>query len=172
MIEADIDELEAFQAELEDLEGDLEDFRRKGHHKSMWAAIEDAVDDNIQNPILQRAKERASQHVGSDRAQTIAPIDGSWSGDQYTTGIGSDNVVVMSHAKGTGSHSTGGPYRITPDTGDKLVFESNGRTVAVDYVVHPGVRGKQFMQKAISRNMDDVMGDVLEEVMENAEDAL
>lgn len=172
MIDFDLGSLEEFEQDLESMEDDLEKFRKKGHHNSMWRAIERAVDGKIQNPILERARQRAAEHVGQDRAHTIDPVDGQWSGDNYTAGIGSDNTVVMSHAKGTGSHSTGGPYKITPDTGDKLVFESNGRTIAVDYVVHPGVRGKQFMQKAINRNLDDVMDDVLDSVMENAEDAL
>lgn len=172
MIDVNTALLEEFRHDVENMQDGLDQFERRHSRHSMDRAIEEAVDNELQNPILHRAQQMASPHVGEGRAQTIQPVEGSWAGDAYVAGLGSQNEVVMSHASGTGSHSTAGPYKIEPDKGEKLAFESNGRSVVVDYVVHPGVRGKGFMQKAISRNMDDMLDRVLSDVVDQADDAL
>ena len=172
MIEFDERELLSLSQEAERSADAVGTLSKKGRRGSIYEAIEDAVDGEIQNPILREARARASKHVGSDRANTIRPVDGSWSGDTYTAGLTSDNVVVLSHERGTGSHSSGGPYEIRPDTGDKLVFQSGGSQISVNYTVHPGVRGKQFMQKSVNFSMEDMVESVLDEIDEVLNDAV
>ena len=164
--------LNRFADDVEDLGDNIESITSRAGRYSMYRAIERAVDGELQNPVLRRAQALAEKHVGSERTQTIKPVEGSWSGDTYTAGLGSNNVVVRAHAKGTGSHSSAGPYEITPNDGEQLAFEVGGNLITVDTVVHPGVRGKEFMQDAINQDLSDIMDEVLDEVTDQAERAL
>lgn len=173
VIETDIASLEEGVEDFNGLADGLDQYTEHGAENSVWDAIETVVDDEIQNPVLKRARQRAKRHVGG-RTSTIVPFQGEWvSDDTYRSGIGSDNEVVIAHENGSGIYSTGGEYVITPGAGnDVLAFEANGEQVVTKYVVHPGVRGKRFMQKSLSERTDTIARSVRDEAVERLGDAL
>lgn len=173
MIEVDEEPLVAFQEDIEDMSDGLERFTSRMGTESMYKAIERAVDREIINPVLQNARRMARKHVG-ERADTIRPVDGRWNGNTYTAGITSDNEVVLTHEYGSGQYTTTGEYRIDPKPGnEKLAFRTDaGKLVVVDYVMHPGVRGKRFMQEAMRDRSDEIVQEALDEVQQSLEEAL
>lgn len=173
MIEVDEEPLVEFKEDIDDMSDGLEQFASRMGTESMYRAIERAVDREIVNPVLQNARRMAEEHVG-ERAQTIRAVEGRWDGNTYTAGITSDNEVVLTHEFGSGKYTTTGEYRIDPKPGnDKLAFRAeSGRLVVVDYVMHPGVRGKRFMQEAMRDRTDEVIQNALDEVQQSLEDAL
>jgi hypothetical protein len=103
---------------------------------------------------------------------TIKPVDGTWKGDVYTAGISSDNDVVLSHEYGSGQYNSGSKYKIEPDGDGALAFTMGGRPVVVEYVLHPGVRGKRFMRQAVRERSDEAIQDAADEAQQTLDDAL
>lgn len=171
MIDINEAALELATEEIEEMADDLDDTTKKRGSNSLFEAIERSVDNNILNPALNKAREYARQHVG-DRADEIYPVGGSWQGNTYQAGLDTDNEAVLAHEFGSGQYTTTGPYRIYPNSAEKLAFRIDGRPIVVDYVVHPGVRGKRFMQRAMRETSDRILQDAAEEVQGTLDDAL
>jgi hypothetical protein len=156
VIEINQTALEAGIAKLDELSSTLDDFTDKRSRDSLHQAIGDEVDEQILNPVLQRARSLGRPHAG-DHVEDIQPVSGDWSGDTYTAGLRSDNEVVLSHEYGSGIHDDGSTYTIRPrDPDGALAFEWKGRTWVLNYVQHPGVRGKRFMHRAIQEKERDI----------------
>ena len=170
MIELSEEMLEKAASDAGSMADGLDNAVQSGHPDSIHSQIKDAIDSEMVNPVLNRAKQLGQQHVG-DRVQHIKPVKGKWTGDTYTAGIRTDNDVVLSHEYGSGSYTSNGPYRIEPQGTGKLAFSINGRPIVVDYVMHPGVRGKRFMQKAVREQSDKVVreaGDAAQQALDDA----
>lgn len=158
--------------QIEGIEDGLDDFTDKNSEDSAYQAIEDVVEEDIVNPILNRARELARQHVRT-RAKYIEPVVQGWTGDTYVAGLRSDNEVVLSHEFGSGQYTTTGPYKIEPRAGkERLSFRINGRWVEPKFVIHPGVRGKGFMRRAIREHADRTAKRALDEAQQTLEEAL
>lgn len=137
-------------------------------------AIAGGIRDGVNKAVL-KANREAKQHLPSDpeRGRSSDPQiyqeAVGWQGDRYQHYFYSTNDLVAYHEFGTGQHSargtteatgSAGPgYYIRPRTEDVLSFEWDklgGRRVAFEYVVHPGVRGKGFMQRALRDSTSDI----------------
>ena len=171
MIEFDEKTFMAATKQLDNMADGLDTATKKSSRNSLYKEMEKAIDREMINPVLQRAKQYAKQHVG-DRAETIHPVGGSWEGNTYRAGLRSDNEVVLSHEFGSGQYGGHGPYAITPNSAEKLAFMIDGRPIIVDYVVHPGVRGKRFMQRAVQERSDEISQAALDASQETLEEAL
>lgn len=171
MIEFDQTLMQAAADEVGDMSDGLENATKKNHPDSIKKSIERSINDNVANPILERARTLGSEHVG-DRVSKIRPVEGDWKGDVYTAGIASDNEVVLSHEYGSGQYNSGSKYKISPKGDGKLAFSMGGRPVVVEYVMHPGVRGKRFMQQAVREGADQAIRDAGDEAQQTLEDAL
>ncbi len=171
MIELDQKAIEVARERVGSMSDGLEDAQRKNGRNSVYKSIGDAIDGELVNPVLRRAKELGEPHVG-DRVSNIEPVRGEWIGDQYSAGLDSDDVVVLSHEGGSGSYTTRGPYKIEANGDKPLSFSVDGRPIVVNYVIHPGVRGKRFMQQAIREREDEITEEALDASQETLEDAL
>lgn len=170
MLEIDPETLENNARKIGNVEDDLDDLTKKNKPDSIYGQIAREVDGAIASPILSRARTLGKEHVG-DRVASIKPVSGEWTGNTYVAGLRSDNDIVRYQAYGTGKYGGGGPYKITPK-GDNLVFNAGGKTVVADVVVHPGVRGKRFVERAVREQIDDVARDTGDAVQSVIEDAL
>jgi len=172
VIEFDVGGLQDGAEEVGDIADGLDEYTSRGQGDTVYDAIESAVEQTLQNPILREARQRGSQYVG-ERVSTIRELNGEWGvGKTYTAGIGSANPVVVAHERGTGTYAGRGAYRIDPSGDGKLAFEVGGKSVVVDYVVHPGVRGKGFMERALKENIDTLSENVASEGVEKLGDAV
>jgi len=159
--------------DLEDLSDGIEDVQRRTGRYSLYRQIEQTVDREVTSPILQRAKQLGREHVGN-HVRTIEAADGRWEGSQYRTGLTTDSEIVLSHEYGSGRYGAGnGEYVIEPGPGEEyLVFEYEGHPITVEMVIHPGVRGKRFMQQAVRESEDKLTQELADDVQETLEDAL
>lgn len=171
MIDFDEVLMEEAAEDVGDMADGLANATKKEHPDSIHSSIERSINKNVSNPILQRAKQLGSEHVG-DRVDTIRPVDGEWKGEVYTAGIRSLNEIVLSHEYGSGQYHDGSKYKISPQGDGTLAFSWNGRPVAFNYVMHPGVRGKRFMQQAVREMADKTIQDAADDVQQSLEDAL
>jgi len=171
MIEFDKKTFQLATQQLDNMADGLDDATSRSSRDSLYAAIKHAIDREMINPVLQKARQYGRDHVG-DRVETIHPVGGSWEGNTYRAGLQTNNEVVLSHEYGSGSYGGHGPYRITPNTKQKLAFMIDGRPIIVDYVVHPGVRGKRFMQRAVRERSEDIVQEALDESQQTLDDAL
>ena len=148
--------------------------------------IERTVERLFAQEVVPEAQKRARKHVGG-YASTIQQRKIGWVGNEYRHGLGSTNVVVNSHEYGTGRRNMNGNgtmnatsnftgrlgYRIPARTdAGPVSFESNGQTHVFEYVVHPGVTPKQFMQRTVEDKADDVAEAVASEVVDALDDQL
>lgn len=171
MIEFDESLMQEAADDVGDMSDSLENATKDNHPDSIKKSIERAINNQIANPILERARQLGQKHVG-DRVSKIRPVEGNWKGDVYTAGIASDNDVVLSHEYGSGRYHSGSKYKIEPDGKGALAFSMNGRPVVVDYVMHPGVRGKRFMQQAVRDRSDRAIQEAADEAQETLQSAL
>lgn len=163
MIEIDEEQLEVAAQRVDSVATGIKDATDKRGSDSLYQTIQIEIDEYVTNPALKRARQLGKRHVG-DRTKYIRPVRGEWKNDVYTAGLTSDNVVVLSHESGSGSYSSRGKYKITPNTGKYLYFENeSGFPIRVEVVTHPGVRGKRFMQQAMREREDDLLQDILDE---------
>lgn len=153
--------------DLEQLADGLDDFAGRGPD-SMDATIADALPRLFERDVVPATRRKAREHVG-EYAETIDGHSGGWTGGKFRYGLGSDSVVVESHEYGSGKYNPSGGssfgrregYRIPAETGDgPVVIGSNGREQVVEYVVHPGVKPKRFMQRTVTQKSDDVASDI------------
>lgn len=163
-------------AELQQVIDGIDDFTDYGPD-SYRTTIPETVERLFTREVLPEVKKNARRHVGS-YAETIDHTSLGWSGQHYRHGLGSDSVVVDSHEYGSGRYNTnvsGGfssraGYRIPGRTNDgPVTFTKNGQQITVEYVVHPGVKPKRFMQRAAESKADDVAEDVADELMDAIE---
>lgn len=171
MIEFNESLMGAAADEVGEMADGLDKATKDSHPDSIKSSIQRAIDEEMTNPILERAKQLGDEHVG-DRVQYIKPVKGKWAGDVYTAGIGSDNDVVLSHEYGSGLYHSGEKYKIEAGDNGPLAFRMNGRPIRVNYVMHPGVRGKRFMQQAVRERADEVARDAADEAQQTLEEAL
>lgn len=158
--------------DIDELSDGLEETTRRTGRYSIYKQIEQTVDEQVTTPILQRAKELGVEHVGH-RVKYIESADGRWQGNTYTTGLTTDNKVVLAHEFGSGEHGRGnGKYFIFPGQGkDRLAFKINGRPIVTKFVVHPGVRARRFMRQAIREQQDKLAQEVQDDVQQTLQDA-
>lgn len=171
MIEFDQKTFNLATQQIGNMADGLDDARKKRGSDSIYQAMKRAIDEEMVNPVLQRAMQYGREHVGN-RVESIRPAGGSWEGNTYRAGLQTDNEVVLSHEFGSGQYGTKGPYLITPKRGPHLVFDIDGRTIRVEQVVHPGVRGKQFMQRAVRERSDQIVEGALDEAQSTLDEAL
>ena len=159
--------------DIDDVADNVDELIDRHGRYSVYQQIEKTVDEEVTSPILSKARRYGREYVG-DRVSTIRAVDGRWEGNRYRTGITSDNEVVLAHEYGSGEYGRGnGEYRIEPGEGKKaLSFEFNGRPIAVNYVVHPGVRGRRFMRRAVREQTDQLARDLEDDVQSTLQDAL
>jgi hypothetical protein len=158
--------------ELGDIAEGLGSFTGSGR-RSLRNAIEESVDDEVERSIVQRARANASPFVG-EHASRINAQSGNWVGRQtYDHGLETDSEVVVAHEFGSGVHGGGSPYRISPEDDGVLAFEGEGgETVVVEYVVHPGVRGKHFLERTAKASAEDVADRIEREALLRLDDLL
>lgn len=173
MIEFDQSLITEAVDDMDDLADNIDDASSRHGRYSLYQQIKDTVDSEVTSPILSKAREYGRPYVG-DRVSTIRAADGRWEGNRYRTGITSDNEVVLAHEFGSGEHGRGnGKYRIEPGEGKKaLSFEVNGMPVAVSYVVHPGVRGRRFMRRAVREQTDELARDLEDDLQQTLQQAI
>lgn len=149
--------------------------------QSIGDGIEDAMTDD-ENGIVSQAKKRASSHVTREAVESIQYERGSWNAHRF----GATHELIKYHEYGTGTKADdsskatinapdGTGYVIPLDGYDSLPFgpDAVGQMQELDFqfVVHPGVRGKHFMQKAlegrtwliekkVAERLDDIQIDV------------
>lgn len=173
MIELEQALIEEAIDDLDDIEDGLADVQRRTGRYSLYRQIEQTVDREVTTPILQRAKQLGRNYVG-DHVRAIEAADGRWEGSQYRTGLTSDSAIVLSHEFGSGQYGAGnGPYVIEPGPSNEyLVFEYEGHPITVEMVIHPGVRGKRFMQQAVRESQDELARELADDVQQTLEDAI
>lgn len=168
--------LEEIADDVESWADGLSDATDKSSRHNVYDASADVVDDVVSNPVLERAQSDAEPHIGTERIDKIDAVSGQWvTNSRYESGLSTENQVVLAHERGTGVYASSGPYRITPSAGrDALAFDTGSGRVVVDYVVHPGVRGKNFMRKAVRSHTRDVAqragSEALDAVIRSMED--
>lgn len=171
-IELDQKTLSATRAQLDNVERGLGAADSRSGRHSVHNAMADAIDEAMRSPVLERARELGEPHVG-ERVTEIKPVEGRWVGNAYVAGLRSDNEVVLAHNFGSGTHGGSGPYTIEPDrNGEALAIQMGGSLLRPEIVVHPGVRGKRFLQRAVAEETDDLVDDARTEALEALDDAL
>lgn len=152
------------EEELEDLAEDFEEAaeaergnftyqnpRDQNKFVSVKDAIAAGVDEAMDN-IVSDARLRAENYVPEEDARQIFHRTMDWRGDEYSHRYFSTSDLVKYHEFGTGLDGPSGRrYIIEPDDEEALSFywEKAGRVVTFEYVMHPGVQGKHFMEKAL-----------------------
>jgi len=159
--------------DLRDIEEGLADTQRRTGRYSLYRQIEQTVEREVTSPILQRAKQLGSKYIGN-HVRAIEAADGRWEGSTYRTGLTSDSSIVLSHEFGSGQYGRGnGPYVIEPGPSNEyLVFEYRGHPITVEIVIHPGVRGKRFMQQAVRESQDELARELTDDVQQTLEQAI
>lgn len=128
--------------------------------------------------IVRRAQSRAKRgdaNLPSHHANTIQYKQDSWDRHHF---YATSNLVAY-HEFGTGKHGRGGSYQIPLpgnepvaipahrwDGPDEFVYsDGDGQNAAIfNYVEHPGVEGKHFMQRALNAGIPDIKRDVSHEL--------
>ena len=165
-------DLQRLNEKLGNIESGLENASRRRGRESYKEATKQAVESEMDTNVLRDAQTVAKRFVGSERAQTIDTHSSRWSSNTYEAGLGSEDPVVLYHEEGTGTYGGGGAYEIKPNVADKLAFRVGGKPIFADVVVHPGVRGKSFMEKAVRRNADQINEEVADSVAESMSRAM
>lgn len=165
------------EGQLDDLVDDIEEASSSRPTNPVKSEIEQTTRRVFGSEVLPATRRRASQHVG-EYASQIRDVSDGWADDTYRHGLDTDSVVVRSHEHGTGRYNVDGRgtinasstdgdpgYRISGgDVGGPLSFEVNGQRVTVDYVVHPGVKPKQFMSQTVD-DYEERLADSVEEAV-------
>lgn len=164
--------------------GDVADaigrFRSRTGRDSYRRGIESGAEEELYKTVQPAVMRAARRYVG-EHASEIDAVDVGWNGREYTIGVGTDSAIVKSHEYGSGRYNTqagrtgGSPngYRINPDgSNEALAFDVGGETVVAEYVVHPGVKPKGFMTRAIRASADDVADTVADAIAEQFREAL
>lgn len=154
-----------------------------GKFTTFREAIAIGIGQALRKDAIPQAEPEARQYLpnSADRGRSPDPQIGQesagWQGDRYTHYFYSTNDLVKHHEFGTGQHSargtvegtgTAGPgYYIRPTDADALVFnweKKGGMKVAFQYVVHPGVKGKHFMQRALRGSTDTMKREIASQI--------
>lgn len=170
MIEFDQEAIAEAVEDFDEVAENLDEATDRSSTDSIYSEIADAVDREMVSPVLKRARELGRPHVG-ERVSEIQPVPGEWRGDTYVAGLRSNNDVVLSHEYGSGKYSSTGPYKIEPAGDNVLAFEVDGHPIFVEWVVHPGVRGKRFMRRAIRERSDEILEEALDATQQTLSDA-
>jgi hypothetical protein len=172
--------------ELEELANRFDSIQRGEDARD---AIEDGVYRALDQEIVPEAQSRAERHVGSGRARTITHRYGEWSAGRYRHYYYATDDIVRYHEFGTGGHAGPGHgtvdgrthdgrpgYIIRPRgnyplgipaqdwNGPNWMVNSKSGKVHLEYVVHPGVRGKHFMEQALRDNQQELSGYILSQI--------
>lgn len=175
-----------FERMVDEKQDSTEEMVRARDPSGQFITFRDAIVAGISIAIRENAIPQASSEAkqylpsGSDRGRSSNPqIDQyaeGWVGDRYNHAFYSLNDLVSYHEFGTGQHSdrgttnatgSAGPgYIIEPRNEDVLSFDWDrvGGRVAFEYVVHPGVRGKHFMQIALEQSTGDMADNIGEKI--------
>lgn len=169
--------------ELDDLSDGLEAFVSRRGPNTVRSSIQRATSRLFDRDVLPATKRQARRHVGG-YAEDIDDRSLGWSGDNYRHGLGADSVVVDSHEYGTGQYNVNNAgttgtfdgrtgYRIPAEgTDGPLTIRSGGTVRTVEYVVHPGVEPKKFMERTVERHGKDIAEAVGDELVDSLEDQL
>jgi len=149
---ASIDGFDDLQDEIEEIANAYDNIQsRDGTELSAHGAIEQGVENAMDEAVMPDAKSGAEPHVGADRAQTIEHERGEWAGDRYQHYFGATSDIVAYHEFGTGpkavdqsessfrergtTHDGRSGYVITSDTGPVKIGQSDwesGPTIVFD----------------------------------------
>lgn len=156
-------------------------------------AISAGIDEALDEQIVDMMRTRARRHVTREAAQSIGHESGSWHGDTYHHTVGATDDLVKYHEFGTGGQADGNGrvtgttydgrpgYHIYPSskqalaipsrrwTGPSYMVNRDENNVVLNYVVHPGVSGKHFMQNTLEHNSDVIRGYILNEIRKRQE---
>lgn len=131
---------------------------KTGRFISVKQAIEHGFSAAL-NDIVEDAQNSAKTYgLRNTDAETIGHRSRGWKGDNYDHSIYGNHMVAY-HEFGTGLE---GPhkskYKIEPKSEPVLSFhwDKIGQDVAFEYVWHPGVKAKHFIEHAINRNGDAI----------------
>lgn len=170
----DIDGFEDLQEEIDELANQFEGMAQRHDRNTVREAIETGVTKAFDN-IVEDAKQGARRHVPDSHADRIDHDSEGWVGDMYKHEMGSNSIIVASHEFGSGLHSLNGrgtidvpgqgyiipkpiskgPLRLRSHPND-----SDENPIIVEYVIHPGVKPKRFMHRALMRNESQIQGHV------------
>lgn len=99
--------------------------------------------------IVRKAREKAPVKSGALRSSIAYRVDGN----ELIIGPHVPYAPYMEFGTGSKSEFGGQPYEIKPKSGKYLKFQSNGKTVFVKKVMHPGVDPRPFMRPAVEEAM-------------------
>lgn len=151
---------------------------RAGTEADAHGAIEEGVSRAMERVIVPEAKREGRRHVPAKDAETIDHERGEWSADRYRHYFYATSDLVKYHEFGTGRDAGNGGYVIRPNgdyplgipasrwTGPNHMVNGDTGKVHLEYVVHPGVRGKHFMQRALQDNANRTRGYILSQINE------
>lgn len=169
MLDLDIDD--AVFSELDEVIAGLTDASRGHGPGSTKMAVARGTEESLYEDVLPSVQARAAQHIG-DEASEIDAVTIGWNGRSFSVGLEAGSEIVRAHEYGSGRHAGGGGgYRI--GGGDEpIAFQAGGQTIVVEYVVHPGVRGKAFMRRGAHSQAGDIGDEIADEVADTLRDAV
>jgi hypothetical protein len=150
-----------------------------GQFITLKDAVAGGISKTLRDTTIPQASAEAQEYLpsSSDRGRSsnpqISQRSGDWQGDRYNHLFYSTNDLVAHHEFGTGTHGnrgSGSGYVIEPRDADALSFywDKIGMQVTFNYVVHPGVEGQHFMQRALLQSTGDMKRNIAERI-ENME---
>jgi len=177
MLEIDTSEFSTAAADIDDIADGVRQFRRHAGQGSHKQVIREQADEELRQTLLPSVKRAAARFVG-DHSEDIHGVTIEWRGNTYSIGVGTDSVVVQSHEYGSGVHAgesarsdgTANGYRISARGDEPLAFSTSGGNVVTEFVIHPGVEGKQFMKETTEEQADDILRSIHESVVDELKD--
>lgn len=156
-------------------------FRSKAGRFDPKNRIMSGVHNAVEDHVVPQARTDAAKHVPPEDARTIKHESRGWSGDRYRHSFYSTSDLVKYHEFGTSTKAQD-RSRATIDTfpngetgyripappkqyaaipasewngPDWMIYtDGDGQDAVIfDYVVHPGVSNKRFMQRALEQNI-------------------
>lgn len=170
----EVDGFHDLAVEIERLANNFDEMSERHDRETAREAIEEGVSDAFEK-IAKDARRRAKSYVPEEHAETIEEESVGWVGDKYKHDLSSPSVIVASHEFGSGLHSING--RGTVDVPGSGYFipkplskgpirlrdhpaDTEQNPIIVEYVVHPGVKPKRFMHRALVENEQVIQGHV------------
>jgi len=158
-----------------------------GKFQSAKPRIKKGIDRAMDDRVVPDARSGARPHVPDGHHRQIYHDSEGWKGDIYRHYMYSTSDLVKYHEFGTSTKAQDrskatinepGGYRIDPDgkpvaipadqwTGPDFMVYTDGDgpdAVFFDYVVHPGVSSKRFMQRALNTNVITIEERVADEL--------
>jgi hypothetical protein len=183
---AQITGFEDLAEQIDDIADSFESMAENRGRESAREAIKQGVTDAMDERIINDAKALAPEGdwedhhnpPGNDKeGENATPghlkrsIDHEpvgWIGDTYRHRYGSTSPYEYVKVQEFGTHKKN--YAITPNGDYPLSFEVDGERIAVEMVVHPGVEGSHFLERALEQNtktIEGYVGNAMRELLED-----